>query len=438
MSNIFNNIKVLTDLEVRNTATMDQGLIVSGAHSGTTGLTVKQDAVIDGQLTVGGQVVNQGYAQIGALVVDGITDLSGNLYVTGSQYLTGDLNVTGISNLNGVITGALNIDILGNISASSNISGSTFNGATATFNTVNAGNLNLNSLYLPGNLGVSGSTTLGQNNSSIITVTGQLSASAGIEVTTGGFNAANGTGYKLKGQETLKANANNITLQSGSQNKVQLGNLGYGGAMTGQEGVKTFSKDAAVFVGPRLLSSLSDGGAIQLDITGSYSKLYSTGGDVLLSGSSGIYAESNLIAEKQLKLSGSVDFNNISVARDGSGLYDVDEAIHALDAKINTSDTNYAKMRFFKTGSLSPNTTVTLDLAQEGADSVFFDDSQANYLVADVMIRISPTEAWTNDLVSVQIYTDAGKVYVDLDVPAAEIGWQYRMIIVNENGSMFI
>ncbi len=76
-------------------------------------------------------------------------------------------------------------------------------------------------------------------------------------------------------------------------------------------------------------------------------------------------------------------------------------------------------------------------------NSLIFSDfipnnSQANYLVADVMIRISPTEAWTNDLVSVQIYTDAGKVYVDLDVPAAEIGWQYRMIIVNENGSMFI
>ena len=74
MANIFNNIKVLTDLEVKNTATMDQGLIVSGSHSGSNGLTVKQDAIIEGQLTVGGQVVNQGYAQIGALAVEGVTD----------------------------------------------------------------------------------------------------------------------------------------------------------------------------------------------------------------------------------------------------------------------------------------------------------------------------------------------------------------------------
>lgn len=432
MANIFNNIKVLTDLQVKNTATMDQGLIVSGTYSGSTGLRVKEDAIIDGQLTVGGNVVNQGYAQIGALVVDGVTDLSGSLVVQGPSTLTGTLNVSGISTFNSAISGAAGLDIVGDIKASGDISGSTGHYGDLTANT-----LNVNSLYLPGQLGVSGSAQLGQNNASIITVAGQLSASAGIEVTTGGFNAANGTGYKLKGQEALRANATNITLQSGSQNKVQLGNLGYGGGMAGQEGVKVFSKDAAAFVGPRLFASLSDGASNQLDITGSYSKLYSTAGDVLLSGSTGIYAESHLIAEKLLKLSGSADFDNIAVSRDINGLYDVDEAIHALDAKINTSDTNYAKMRFFKTGALSGG-TITLDLISEGADATFFDISQINYMVADVMVRINSNEAWTNDLTSVQIYNNGGIISVDLDVPAAEVGWEYRMIIVNENGEIFI
>jgi len=439
MSNIFNNIKVLTDLEVKNTATMDQGLIVSGAHSGTVGLTVKNDAIIEGQLTVGGNVVNQGYAQIGALVVDGVADISGSLVVTGSGYISngleiasGGLDVTGVAQFNNAISGAASLDIIGNIKASGDISGS-----TGHYGILTAGALEVNSLYLPGQLGVSGSAQLGQNNSSIITIAGQVSASAGIEVTTGGFNAANGTGYKLKGQEALRANATNITLQSGSQNKVQLGNLGYGGGMAGQEGIKVFSKDATAIVGPRLFASLSDGAVNQLDITGSYSKLYSTAGDVLLSGSSGIYAESNLVAEKLLKLSGSADFDNISVARDGNGLYDVDEAIHALDAKINTSDTNYAKMRFAKSGSLN-GSTVSFNIVDEGADSTFFGISQINYLVADVMVRISSTEAWTNDLTSVQIYNNEGIISVDLDVPAAEVGWEYRMIIVNENGEMFI
>jgi len=432
MANIFNNIKVLTDLEVKNTATMDKGLIVSGSHSGSTGLTVKQDAIIEGSLTVAGNVVNQGYAQVGALVIDGVADISGSLVVTGSTAISEWLDVGGIATFDSAISGAAGLDIVGNIKASGDVSGS-----TGHFGGLTAGILSVDSLYLPGQFGVSGSAQLGSNNSSIITVAGQLSASAGIEVTTGGFNAANGTGYKLKGTEALKANATNITLQSGSLSKVQLGNLGYGGGMAGQEGIKIFSKDATAVVGPRIFASLSDGAVNQLDITGSYSKLYSTSGDVLLSGSSGIYAESDLIAERVLKLSGSADFENISVVRDGNGLYDVDEAIHALDEKINTSDSNYAKMRFAKSGSLN-GSTVSFNLIDEGADSVFFGLSQINYLVADVMVRINSSEAWTNDLTSVQIYNNEGIISVDLDVPAAEVGWEYRMIIVNENGDMFI
>ena len=69
---------------------------------------------------------------------------------------------------------------------------------------------------------------------------------------------------------------------------------------------------------------------------------------------------------------------------------------------------------------------------------MFFAPNQKNYLVADVMIRINSSEAWTNDLVSLQIYESGGSMYVDLDAPAAENGWEYRMVIVNENGSMFI
>jgi len=439
MANIFNNIKVLTDLQVKNTATMDQGLIVSGAYSGSTGLHVKQDAIIDGQLTVGGNVVNQGYAQIGALVVDGIADISGSLVVDGSGSFSqrldvGDvLEVDGIATFNGAISGAAGLDIIGNIKASGDISGS-----TGHYGNLTAGTLTVDSLYLPGQFGVSGSAQLGQNAASIISISGQVSASAGIEVTTGGFNAANGTGYKLKGEEALRANGNKFILQSGSLNKIHLGDLGYGGGMAGNQGIKVYSKDATAVVGPRLFASLGDGAVNQLDITGSYSKLYSTAGDVLLSGSAGIYAESDLIAEKALKLSGSADFDNISVARDGNGLYDVDEAIHALDAKINTSDSNYAKMRFACSGALTPNVTTTVSLVAAGADATFFAIAQKDYLVADVMIRISSNEAWTNDLVSLQIYNDGGNLKVDLDAPAAEAGWEYRMIIVNENGQMFI
>jgi hypothetical protein len=427
MSNIFNNIKVLTDLEVKNTATMNKGLIVSGSASGSTGLHVKEDARIDGELYIGGQVINRGYAQIGALVVEGLTSLSGNLFVTGSETIDGNLTVKGGTfSIDGNITGSFDVKANGDIS-----------GSTGHYGNLTAGTISVDSLYLPGQLGVSGSTQLGANNASIITVAGQLSASAGIEVTTGGFNAANGTGYKLKGTEALKEDSGLVVLQSGS-NKVQLGNLGYGGSLAGAEGIKVISKDATAFISARTFIKLNNVGAPQIDISSDSSKLYSTAGDVLLSASTGIYAESDLIAEKHLKLSGSANFKNISsVNRDANGLYDVAAAISALDDIINTEDRNYGKMRFAYSGSIG-NTTQTLNLVDLGADSVFFGVNQLNYLVADVMIRINSSEAWTNDLTSVQIYNDNGSIMVDLDVPAAEPGWEYRIIIVNENGEMFI
>lgn len=90
-----NPLKVLSDLYVREQSQLSKGIAVSGALSGTTGLYVKKDAVIDGQLTVGGTVTNNGYAQAGALQVDGILDVAGNGYISGTLEVTGNLNVSG-------------------------------------------------------------------------------------------------------------------------------------------------------------------------------------------------------------------------------------------------------------------------------------------------------------------------------------------------------
>ncbi len=90
-----NPLKVLSDLYVKEQSQLTKGIVISGSYSGSTGLYVKRDAVIDGHLTVGGTVTNNGYAQAGALQVDGILDIAGNGYISGSMEITGNLNVSG-------------------------------------------------------------------------------------------------------------------------------------------------------------------------------------------------------------------------------------------------------------------------------------------------------------------------------------------------------
>lgn len=91
-----NPLKVLTDLFAKKQVIVDQGLIVSGSVTGSTGLYVKRDAVIDGALTVGGQTVVAGFNQVGTLQVDGTADIAGDLILSGNMVATGSLAVDGI------------------------------------------------------------------------------------------------------------------------------------------------------------------------------------------------------------------------------------------------------------------------------------------------------------------------------------------------------
>lgn len=90
-----NPLKVLNDLYIREQAVTKKGLVISGSVTGSTGLHVKRDAIIEGDLEVGGTMQNSGYAQAGALQVDGILDVGGNAYISGSAEITGSLVVVG-------------------------------------------------------------------------------------------------------------------------------------------------------------------------------------------------------------------------------------------------------------------------------------------------------------------------------------------------------
>jgi hypothetical protein len=95
----YNPLKVLSDLFVKEQTELKKGLVVSGSISGsnTTGVYVKKDFIVDGDVEFGGVVTSAGYAQVGAFQVDGtfdvagLTSLSGNVVITGSTSVDGQL-----------------------------------------------------------------------------------------------------------------------------------------------------------------------------------------------------------------------------------------------------------------------------------------------------------------------------------------------------------
>ena len=105
----FNPLKVLSDLLINEKVTMKKGLIVSGSASGSTGLHVKRDAIVEGDLQIGGVVENSGYAQAGAMQVDGILDVSGSTYLNGTTNVAGQLSVSGTIYSDNIVSDNLNV-----------------------------------------------------------------------------------------------------------------------------------------------------------------------------------------------------------------------------------------------------------------------------------------------------------------------------------------
>jgi hypothetical protein len=140
-----------------------------------------------------------------------------------------------------------------------------------------------------------------------------------------------------------------------------------------------------------------------------------------------------------MKLSGSSDFVYItSVARNGSGQYNVDQAIHALDTAVsgaaNASNSGldsikskYDALRCVVTGTLSSG-TVTVNLTTEGG-AMFATAEMAN-LALDVMVDADGS-GFTNDLVAIKMFVDGAAVKVQIDAPATPSA-AFRLIAVNE------
>jgi hypothetical protein len=119
--------------------------------------------------TISGLTINQ---LNGDLRLDGDLYMTGNTYQTGSHYLTGDVILSGSINIGDNLTGdtinfggEVNSDILPTTTATFDLgkSGKTWNNVwaeNAHFTNISIGDITLDSLALPGDLTVSGTTTL--------------------------------------------------------------------------------------------------------------------------------------------------------------------------------------------------------------------------------------------------------------------------------------
>jgi hypothetical protein len=90
-----NPLKVLSDLFVKEQSVMKKGLVVSGSVSGSTGVYVKRDLIVDGDVEFGGVLTSAGHAQVGAFQVDGTFDVAGTSYLSGNVTVDGQLDVNG-------------------------------------------------------------------------------------------------------------------------------------------------------------------------------------------------------------------------------------------------------------------------------------------------------------------------------------------------------
>lgn len=143
----------------------------------------------------------------------------------------------------------------------------------------------------------------------------------------------------------------------------------------------------------------------------------------------GLSVAGEAVFEGAMKLSGSA-FVNITTPV-VSGTFDVSDAIHALDTKVGDNATaisnKYDALRLVVTGTLSSG-TVTLNLSTLGG-AQFVTAEMAN-IALDVMTDADNT-GYTNDLVAIKLFTDAGALKVTIDAPAAPSA-KYRLIAVNE------
>jgi hypothetical protein len=144
--------------------------------------------------------------------------------------------------------------------------------------------------------------------------------------------------------------------------------------------------------------------------------------------------EASVGMDAALNLSGSA-FVNINTPVE-YGKYNVNDAIRALDAKAGQQasdiNANYAALRYLDSGNFDAQGMKTFTTTKFAAADIA-------KVTVDVLVKANGTDAWTNDLVSVQVKPGgAGNAFVAFEISAPAMGASdsVRIIAVKEEGNL--
>ncbi len=327
------------------------------------------------------------------------------------------------------------------------------------------------------NVTINGNTNLGNASSDIVSITAQVTASAGIEgrlygtasyaldsdkldgyhanafailagnnTFTGPITASAGIEGRLYGTSSYALDADKLDGYDSSA----FARLAADNTFTGQ---LTASNGLYVNGGLKVDGDLTYVNTTNLTVTDRKITIANGASNVDGEGPAGVYVGSDSTSLASIYASGatagwhvsgaaglfiaatsSADMTNIGSGIVAGGEFNVEAALRAINSTLGTATTistvrtEYDKLRFIQTGSLSTGNAV-VSLAKNA-----FVNANKDFVVVDVMVRDSNSNPWTNDLVSVYMANGATYVDVTIDAPGIAGGsWEYKLVAVNEN-----
>lgn len=366
---------------------------------------------------------------------------SAGMEVSGAAGLTVDQGPLTVNN--GLTTLKQGLQVSGSTSTSGSLTVGGQGGLTVKGNTV-LGNQATDTVGVSGSLTVSGSTVLGQDkNTDTVEVTGNLGVDGDVTIsgnlTVSGF--VTGSVVQINTTNTVVKDQF-LYLNSGSE-----------GITTDEGGVKVAVSGAAgEYEGQISFVSGSGWKLTEGDLTGAGDNTsLTTLSDLQLSSLS---ASTNVTVGEQLTVGGAVLVSvgsasfgqaglNAQTSSVGGGLtvIDLSGALRAIDTALNSGGNataaikaNYGNLRFVKTGSIAGD-TVTVNVS-DLSNSSFLTGAYVDFVVADVSIKTGSLAPWTNDLVSVWVANVDNDLVVTIDAPASTAGYEYKLVVINESGSL--
>lgn len=131
-------------------------------------------------------------------------------------------------------------------------------------------------------------------------------------------------------------------------------------------------------------------------------------------------------------------FEILNILTSSNGIYNVDNAFHAVDTRLNNSISDYKRLRYQLTGNFDIDGYAEVLLPKQQYGKHSFPSDSIDFI--DVSIMIQDGNSWTNDLVGVSLiksgsYND--EVWVQISAPALNDTNKFRLLAVNDDMSLF-